>query len=746
MNSDNKNTSADFALANTIASADHAEDEIDLREFLVTLVEAKWLITGVTFLVLVIGTLYALLATPIYRGDALLQVESKSGGMKGLEDMTSLFTGETPSEAEIEIIRSRSIIGATVDQLHLDIDAQPHYFPIIGAAIARYFHHGEGPEDAWWNLTRYAWGGEQIIVQRLVVPERYVNKKLKLVTKEHGAFTLYGPDEDILLDGERNKTAQANGSEIFVAALVARPGTEFRLTKRPHTQTIGDLQDDLKVAEKGKKTGVIQLTLDGPQPNTISQTLDKIAALYLRQNVDRRSEEAEKTLQFLQEQLPQVKNNLDVAEARLNAYQSGKGSIDLPLETQAVLQKLAEVEKSLSEVELKRKELAQKFTENHPALVTLNRQKQQFETERTSLDKQIKSMPTEVQEFVRLTRDVKVANEIYLLLLQKSQEMNVVKAGTIGNVRILDTALVTNKPVQPKKALTLALSFLLGIMFGAILAFIRKSLRRGVEDPDQLEQRFGLPVYASIPHSNRQAQLTKVGRKKEKFGNLLASEDNKDLAMESLRSLRTSLQFTLMEAKNNLIVISGPSPGIGKSFVSANLAYLLADAGKKVLLIDADMRKGHLHDYFNVERDQGLSGAISGEIKIEEAIHATDVERLDFVPSGVIPPNPSELLMSERFQKLLQQFSERYDLVLIDTPPALAVTDGTIIGRLAATNFLVVRFGLHPMREIEESIKRFHRAGVKPNGFVFNDVPESARIYGYGKYSKYGYHYQYEYK
>lgn len=744
MNSDSRSVSSEMPLQSS--PVDMVDDEIDLREFLATLIESRWLIIFVMSIVAFAGASYALLATPIYSGDVLLQVESKSQGMSGLEDLTSLFTGETPAEAEIEIIRSRSIIGAAVDQLHLDIDAKPRYVPVIGAAIARYFHKSGGVEAPWWNMNRYAWGGERITVERLVVPDAYVDEPLTLVALDNGAFSLRGVNGESLLEGMTGQTAAANGLEIFVTELVARPGTDFRVTKRRHTQTINDLQGDLKVAEKGKKTGVIQLTLEGPHRDVITRTLDTISQLYLKQNVERRSEEAAKTLEFLQNQLPQVKGNLDAAEDRLNTYQSNRGSIDLPLETQAVLQKLAEVEKSLSEVELKRKELSQKFTDNHPSVVTLNRQREQFEAQRVELDTQIKSMPEEVQESVRLARDVKVANEIYLLMLQKAQEMNVIKAGTIGNVRILDTALVGDRAVKPKKVLVLALSVVLGALLGAVLAFVLKSLRRGVEDPDQLEQRTGLPVYASIPHSAKQTELTKKTRKGEKFGRLLALEDNKDLAIESLRSLRTSLQFASMDAKNNVVAISGPSPGLGKSFISANLAYLLADAGKRVLLVDADMRKGHLHEYFHIKRGKGLSGAITGEVKPEEATHATEVANLDFVPSGTVPPNPSELLMSERFQKLIQQYSERYDLVLIDTPPALAVTDATIVGRLASINFLVVRHGIHPMREIEEALKRFHRAGVKPKGFVFNDIPRSARAYGYGKYSKYAYHYQYEYK
>ncbi len=721
------------------------EREISLHELMGTLLEAKHLILAIVFLALCLGAGYAFLATPIYRGDALIQVENKSTGMAGFEEITSLFSGEAPAEAEIEIIRSRSIIGAAVDELRLDISAEPTYFPALGAALARHFYSGTGIADPMFGMRQYAWGGEHIQIQQLNVPARYENKALTLIAQSNNTYQLQGPEEEILISGEVGKPVIEKEFYILVTTLIAQPETRFRIIKKSRTSAVRGLQGAISITEMGKKTGVIRLALEGPFPSRITATLDKIAELYVRQNVERHSEEAAKTLKFLQQQLPEIKGKLETAEARLNAYQSGRGSVNLSIETQAVLQKMAEVEKSLSKTDLKRKELAQKFTENHPALVTLRKQEQQFAIEKEALNNQIKQMPKEIQESVRLTRDVQVANEIYLLLLEKAQEMNVVRASTVGNVRVLDSALVDGTAVKPMSTRALlTISALLGLLLGVVVAIIRKSLRRGVEDPEELEQRTGLPVYASVLHSEKQTRLVRKSRNKKEARKLLAEEDNKDLAIESLRSLRTSLQFALMDAKNNIVSISGPSPGIGKSFVAANLAYLLADAGKRILLIDADMRRGHLHEYFDKKQSKGLSEAISGQLQLDEAIRQTGTERLDFIPSGVFPPNPSELLMSERFQTLLEQFSQRYDLVLIDTPPTLAVTDATIIGRLAGINFLVARFAQHPMREIEETVKRFHHAGVKPQGFIFNNIPKVARGYGYGEYGGYGYSYDYK--
>ncbi len=252
-----------------------------------------------------------------------------------------------------------------------------------------------------------------------------------------------------------------------------------------------------------------------------------------------------------------------------------------------------------------------------------------------------------------------------------------------------------------------------------------------------------MSVYATIPHSNKQAELEGLARRK-KLGEgneaLLALVDKDDLALESLRSLRTSLQFASLDAANNIVSFCGPSPGIGKSFVSANLAAILADGGKRILLIDADMRKGHLHEYFGMKRGGGLSGLISGNIPLDQAIHRTSHEHLDLVPSGIIPPNPSELLMHERFHNVLHELAERYDLVIIDTPPILAVTDAIIIAKLCGLNFIILKSGTHPMPEIQQAVKRYSQNNIRPNGFIFNDVPLQHRGYGY----RYSYNYSYK--
>ncbi len=714
-----------------------------LRSYLETVLDARWLILATTLSFAIIGALYFLFATPVYQSDALVQVEEKKSSLAGLEDLSSMFSSQSPADTEIEILRSRMLVGSVVDDLRLDILAEPRFLPLLGRGIARRYV-SETPAAPFPGLSRFAWGGERIQVDRLDVPKRWEDKRLELVARGDRRYDLFDPSGTLIAQGEVGKPLVAGNVGVFVAELVAREGTHFRVTKLPRIKVIEKLQKELAISEKGKKTGVIRLSLEGPDPLRVSAVVDAMARTYLRQNVERKSAEAEKTLQFITGQLPQLKANVDKAEAALNTYREERGGgFDLSIETKAALDRGAEIEKLLTELEFQRSELKERFTESHPSMRALGGKAQQLKQERDALDRQLKGLPETELHAARLTRDAKIATELYVLLLNKAQELQVMKSGTIGNVRVLDMAVVPQEAVSPKLATTAALSLILGLILGIALAFTRKSLDQGVEDPDLIERETGLPVYATVPHSPAQAELAQALRKRGASVPVLAVSHPDDLAVEAMRSLRTSLQFALAESGGNVIAITGPSPGIGKSFVSVNLAHILANVGKRVLLIDADMRKGRMHNYFGVEKEPGLSDVIRGTTAEKDAIRKTTAENLHFLAMGDRPPNPSELLSSDRFEQFVAWASREYDLVVIDTAPILAVTDAAIACRAASTTLLVLRAGQHPLREIAVSVKRMVQNGVEPRAIVVNDVMPKAAGYAY---SKYGYHYHYEYK
>ena len=727
----------------------HDSDEIDLLALLGALIDGKWIIAGFTVCFAVIGVAYALLATPIYQANALIQIEEKSGStLSGLGELSDMLGSTPEAVTEIELLKSRAVIGQAVENLKLDIIVEPHYFPIIGRWMARRYQPETKGEIAspLLGFDSFAWGGENVDIFQLDVPSSYLSKPLELVAGENNTYTLYNDDGEILLQGTVGEQVSSSGFTMQVKTLNARPETRFDVVKQRKLNTIIDYQQQLGAAERGKDSGIISLSMQHDDPQYAISILDEVSRLYVRQNVERNSAEAAQSLEFLREQLPQVRKELERYEQALNEYQTSTKSVDITIETQAILDQIVELDTLISEQNLKRAEMERRFTRQHPSYQALLDQMEQLKRQKAELTSKVESLPATQQELLRLTRDVAVTTEVYTTMLNSTQELDVLRAGTVGNVRVIDTADVNvEEPVKPKKALIAIIATLLGGFIGVALVLLRKALNRGVEDPDVIEQ-LGLPVYATIPFS-RDQEVVEGGVKSRcpattATSGLLAVTNPADLAIEALRSLRTSLHFARLEAKNNILMISGPSPGVGKSFVSANLGTIMAQAGQRVLLIDADMRKGYLNKLFKLPAENGLSELLATRITSKDAIHQTEVEGLQVVPRGQIPPNPSELLMHANFTSFLDNVKDEYDIVIVDTPPILAVTDAAIVGRQVGMSLIVTRFAVNAAREIEVAMRRFEQNDIQLKGAIFNAVEKKASAYGYGNYGYYNYEYK----
>ena len=725
----------------------HDSDEIDLLALLGALIDGKWIIIGFTVCFAAIGVAYALLATPVYQATALIQIEEKSGStLSGLGELSEMLGSTPQAVTEIELLKSRAVIGQTVNNLKLDIIVEPHYFPVFGKWIARRFEPESSGEvaTAFLGFDSFAWGGENLDIFQLEVPNSYLNEPLELVSGESNTYTLYNDDGEVLVEGVVGEQATNNGVVIQVKQLQARPNTAFTIIKQRKINTIIDYQEQLGASERGKDSGIISLSMQHEDPRYAISILDEVSRLYVRQNVERNSAEAAQSLEFLREQLPQVRKELERYEQALNEYQTSTKSVDITIETQAILDQIVELDTLISEQNLKRAEMERRFTRQHPSYQALLDQMEQLKRQKAELTSKVESLPATQQELLRLTRDVAVTTEVYTAMLNSTQELDVLRAGTVGNVRIIDTADVNvEEPVKPKKALIAILATLLGGFFGVALVLIQKALNRGVEDPEVIEQ-LGLPVYATIPFS-RDQEVVEGGVKSKRQtspSSLLAVTNPADLAIEALRSLRTSLHFARLEAKNNILMISGPSPGVGKSFVSANLGAIMAQAGQRVLLIDADMRKGYLNKLFKLPAENGLSELLATRITSKDAIYQTEVEGLQIVPRGQIPPNPSELLMHANFSSFLDNVKDEYDIVIVDTPPILAVTDAAIVGRQVGMSLIVTRFAVNAAKEIEVAMRRFEQNDIQLKGAIFNAVEKKASAYGYGNYGYYSYEYK----
>lgn len=731
----------------TPSQIDQSEDSINLASYLDLIFDNRWLITSIVILVTAIGATYAAMSTPVYEANILVQVEDSASSSKNiLGDLSSVFDLKTAATAEIEILRSRFVITRAVKNQQLNITAGPRYFPVFGRWISR--NNKQLSEPGLFGYGGYAWGNERIDVAVLNVPEGLENVSFVLTSTGNQGYKLTLPDGSEI-NGRVGDTIRKNTDqgtiELLVASLSARPGVRFNLAQAPLLETVEKLQGTLTISERGKQSGIIGVALEGINPQKTADTLNEIGREYIRQNVERKSEEAEKSLAFLDKQLPLMKENLEHAEAEYNSLRNNRGTVDLNEEAKSILQQSVLSQTKLIELKQKRDELLTRFQESNPLVQAVTQQIETVKAEIENVNSRIKRMPAIEQDVLRLTRDVKVNTELYTTLLNSAQQLRLVKASKVGNARLLDVAERPLKPVRPKRAAITGLAVLIGLFLGVIGAIIKRNLFGGVDEPHQIEQILGLTVSAAIPHSEKQKELYAAMQLNPNKVSVLAYEDPQDLAIESLRSFRTSLQFSMLGAVNNIVMISGPTPGVGKSFVSVNFAAVLASAGKRVLLVDADLRKGYLQKYFGLKRENGLAEILDGSLRIADAIHRNVVENVDFVSTGSLPARPAELLANERFNEFLTSISPSYDFVVVDTAPVLAVGDALIVAPHVGAVFNIVRGGANTIGEIEESVKRFKQAGTVVTGIVFNGLKPRIGGYGYGsKYGKYRYaHYKY---
>lgn len=706
-------------------------NDIDLSRSIGVLIDHKWLIIGITALFAAAGVVYALLSAPIYRADALVQVEQLSPS-NPLSDGTGMLSREPPSRSEIEIIGSRMVLGRAVDILSLDLLIEPVRLPIIGDFLSRAGVKRPGFANGW----PYTWAGETLSVEAMPVDDAYRGKTFILKVVDAQRYSLHFEGEN-LGEASVDKEAEFLGGAVSltVDAINAPPKAEFSLSRIQPLLAIADIKNNLSISEQGKETGILRLGLTSEEPAQAKDKLRTIVDIYVAQNIQHQSEEARKSLEFLSKQLPVVRTELTKAENQLNAYRIDRESIDLSIETRSVLERLVNIEGKLNELEFSEAEISRRFTPTHPTYAALLDKKSQLQKERASIESKIDRLPETQQEILRLQRDASVNQEIYVQLRNKVQEMQIAEASTVGNVRVLDNAEVFPNPVAPKKSFILVVATLLGGLVAVGVVLVRPMFKRGVQTLEQIEA-LGLPVLATVPLSEEQEKLSRRGRPVAEAA-LLAQRNPADTSVEALRALRTSLHFSMMSSDNNCVMITGPSPAVGKSFVSANLAAVCAQMGQRVLIIDGDMRKGHIHSIFGESSEGGLSETLSDQQTLEEVVRpVSGIENLHYISRGVAPPNPSELLSKPEFSELLKTCQQRFDLVIVDSPPVLAVTDAAVIGRQVGITLMVARYQLNPPKEIEVAVHRLGTAGVRVTGAILNALErKAAAASGYGDYA-----------
>lgn len=715
-------------------AASASSDEIDLGRMLLSVWAGKTWIMAFTVLALAVGVFNYANSPLSYRSDSLLQLEERGGRLALPSSMRDLVDSSPRVVTEIEIVRSRMVLGQVVADLNLDWEASPMLMPYAGTLMSRY----NLPIPEFGFLEPYVRKGDEITLGFLEVPPHWVGQRSEVFITEDG-FRVTTPDgaEHEGVVGQMLRDDET-GFALRIDALSGPAGRGFHVRQIEERVAINRLRSGLSVAERGRGSGMLEFQFTDRDPERAARVLNGIGQIYVRQNIQRSAAEAESGLEFIESQLPEAEANLREAELALNRYRQEHSAVDLSFETRNLLTEVTRIESELRELQAREDEVSERYTPSHPTYRQLLSERARLEDRLESLRGEVGNLPQTQREVLNLTRDLELAQQVHTGLLTRAQEVRVLMASSVGNVRVVDPAVVQRGPVAPQRNRILAVAVVLGALFGVGFVMVRGWMRKGIQNAEEIEE-MGLPVFATInytPHAD-------FKHKRKGWLPVLATTEPTDLTIEAFRSLRTSLHFGMLDARTNSIAISSAAPEAGKSFTSVNLAAVAAEAGLRVCLVDGDMRRGQLRRYFKIERNQqGLAELLSGATTLEEVMIPTEIEGLTLIVTGRYPPNPSELLMRSELPQLLQRLDEQFDLIIVDCPPVLAVTDPVIIGRAVGANILVARFDKTPPAELRAVRKSMEAAGVRPAGVVLNgfDPRKAAATYGYC------YSYRYEYR
>jgi tyrosine-protein kinase Etk/Wzc len=707
----------------------HREESV-FEAYLAAIIESRKMVLAIMIIASMMGGFVVLKQHAVYEATIIIQVEDSTNSSKNLlGDLASMFDVKAAATAEIEIIRSNMVIAQALDKLKLDLNVAPKYFPVIGFWLAR--HHKKLSEPGLFGYGGYVWGDESVNTALFELPKQLVGHQFLIVSEANGHYKLRELSRNIVLHGKVGEPLKANvpGGELklLVTSMRGKAGAQFYLSKSSKNKTLQNYQSELVIVEQGKQSGIISVKLKGANPYLISMVLNEIGREYVRQNVERKSEEAKKSLVFLQEQLPSFKDKLETSEANLSNFSQMHGTIDLPEEGRLLLRQTVDIQLAINELKQKKRELLIQYTDNHPSVIGYEDMILKRTAEAKIMEDHILKLPDVNQKLVRLNREVKVNSDLYTTLLNNEQQLRLVKAGKMGSARLIDEALTPDYPINNKPAMVLILSVALGLILGLAAAIARKILSGYKISGTEIEEKLGLNVYGAIPFSLKQTELLAPKLEAEQAMKLLVNESPFDVSIEALRAFAAGVCYGLQDEQTKVIMISGPTTGLGTTFTAANLAVLLVETGKSVVLVDADLRHGVIGQCYGIDASIGLSDIVYNSDDYSQCIQTTTLNNLwgvslDVVTSGLNQNSSTEVFIHQRCKNFFQWLSTKYDYVLIDTPALLEYSDALLLLPYTNALFIVARVGETRICDLREVDKRCRLAGKNVDGVLLNCV------------------------
>ena len=721
-------------------------------------------------------------AVPVYETAATVMVKDEK---KGLEDNTNLmeqlnlFGSKKLVENEIEVMQSRTLMREVVKNLDL-------YAPITQEGVVK---------------SRSAYLTSPIIVE--------VKNPDSLIETKKIYFRFDSATREVVTAAGRYPLGSWVKQDYGNVRFLSNPNYQVPDKARPLFFTLrsvrvvtDELLNELKVTQATKLSSVIDLKIRDQVPKRGEDILNGLIGEYNKAGISDKNALAANTLRFINERLGLISNELDSVEHGIQKYKTEEGIVDISAQGQLYLnnvgandQKLSELNVQLAvldqveryvqsknneagivpstfgvddpvlgqllqklyDLEVKYEGLSKTTAENNPLLVSLRREidkmKPSIMENVQSLRRNLtagrgnllntsngyasilKTLPAKERKLVEISRQQGIKNSIYSFLLQKREETALTFSSAIADTRIIDAAATGVKPVSPKPILIWALAILAAFGVGASIIAIREGLNQRIVFRSEIEKYTTTPVVGEIMFAS------------DKHEQLMVMQGKRTVIAEQFKQLRTALAYIGINSRKKKVLITSTISGEGKSFVTANLAMSLALTDKKVVLLELDLRKPNVSHLFNVSREVGLTNYFIGNKDADHIIKRTDVSpNLFVIPSGAIPPNPSELILNGKLEELLQYLETIFDYILIDTAPTAPVTDAYLLSPLCDATLYVVRHKVTPkgyIRMLDENIKV---RGLKNVAIVFNGVKNRGvggvnygHGYGYGKEYGYGY-------
>ena len=523
---------------------------------------------------------------------------------------------------------------------------------------------------------------------------------------------------------------------ISSRAVVSRVMDELHLAAFPPfsqaKDPVGELQKVIAV-EPVRGTKLVDIRVDGEKPDLIAQMANTVADTYAALNLERRREMTTGGVQWLKEEVAKLEEKMHTAQLALQKFLEDHGSIDFGQEQQnTILQRLQALNAAITETRKDRIEAEQKFREKHPHLLELQAKEQELQLAIFDQEQKTLEMSRLSIQYNTLLREVKTNEEIYNVLLTRQKELSVQEGLQTNNVQVVDYALVPEEPIGPARASGIAIATFLGLILSYGLGFLREMLAKTLRSRRDFEQLLEIPFLGHVP-------LIQMGGVHRGNESLVLLTEPQSTAAEAIRAIRTTLEFLLPIGQPHTLLITSALPEEGKSLVCLNLAIALQELGRKVLLVDGDLRRPSLHRLLQVDLEPGLSEYLQDKAAVEMLVRSAAVaHNLFVVPAGLTPEQPTDLLGSPRLQTLLETWKQAYQYILIDTPPALVAADAAVLATIIEQTIFLVRAGRTPGEASLAGKQRLVDVGAKILGGILNgarlELEGGYRYYHYYRY------------